>query len=91
MNDKEQHYDEGIESEDLVLDEDVTGQFEAKRPLGIVMPLRLRLSREESLALDEIVRRTGLSRTDIVLASLRATLASGALPASPPVPAQPRP
>ena len=89
MNDKEQHYDEDIEPEDVILGEDVTGQFEMKRPLGIVMPLRLRLSREESLALDEIVRRTGLSRTDIVLTSLRATLASGALPAAPPVPAHP--
>ena len=75
--------EEDIESEDLDLGEDVTDQFQMRHPLGIVMPVRLRLSQGEMRQLDEIARRTGMSRTDIVLASLRATLASGAPPTTP--------
>ena len=71
---------EDIESEDLDLGEDVTNQFEVRRPLGIVMPVRLRLAQEEMRQLDEIARRTGVSRTDVVLASLRATRANGTTP-----------
>jgi len=60
--------------------EDVTDRFEVKRPLGIVMPVRLRLTQGEMRQLDEIAHRTGMSRTDVVLASLRATLADEATP-----------
>ena len=51
-----------------------------KGPLGIVAPVRLRLTQGEMRQLDEIARRTGMSRTDVVLASLRATLADEATP-----------
>jgi len=72
--------EEDTESEDLDLGEDVTDRFEVKRPLGIVAPVRLRLTQGEMRQLDEIARRTGMSRTDVVLASLRATLADEAAP-----------
>lgn len=80
MDDRNADFEEDIESEDLDLGENVTDQFEVKRPLGIVAPIRLRLTREEMRQLDEIARRTGMSRTDVVLASLRATLANEATP-----------
>lgn len=92
MNGRARQYDEGdLESEDLDLGEDVTAQFGVRRPVGIVMPVRLRLSREEALQLDELARRTGVSRTDIVRASLRATLAAGELPGPVPASSRPRP
>jgi hypothetical protein len=80
MNNKDTDFEEDIEFEDLDLGENVTDQFEVRRPLGVVMPVRLRLTQGEMRQLDEIARRTGMSRTDVVLASLRATLASGATP-----------
>jgi hypothetical protein len=79
MNNRDADFEEDIESEDLDLGEDVTDQFEVKHPLGIVALVRLRLTQREMRQLDEIAHRTGMSRTDVVLASLRATLADEAM------------
>lgn len=92
MNGRGRQYDEGdIESEDLDLGEDLTDQCDVRRPVGMVMPVRPRLSREEALQLDELARRTGLSRADIARAALRATLAAGELPAPLSAPLHPCP
>ncbi len=80
MDNRDADVEEDIEFEHLDLGEDVTDQFEVKHPLGIVAPVRLRLTRGEMRQLDEIARRTGMSRTDVVLASLRATLVDEAIP-----------
>ncbi len=71
MDNRDADVEEDIESEHLDLGEDVTDRFEVKHP---VMPVRLRPTQGEMRQLDEIARRTGMSRTDVVLASLRATL-----------------
>ena len=80
MDNRDADVEEDIESEHLDLGEDVTDRFEVKHPLGIVAPVRLRPTQGEMRQLDEIARRTGTSRTDVVLASLRATLADEAMP-----------
>ena len=70
-----------LNPDDFEAGEDVTGEFEVRRPIGIV--LSVRLTGEEAAQLEQIGRREGKTLIETAREALLATIAAGTLPVAP--------